>query len=607
MDRADLFDSQRFGHGRSAPELTALLLELGRLVKARRFYAPGDPRLVKLFERGLRAWQADLARHGALELAVGPEGFRAGPEGELLPARQLAELVQELVAGGVSRVRLDADIDAEALAGLVEVLAADRGAIESQGGPAAALYARVPMGIVLDTLDSRKARGTLAAGDPPAAEEDDLPWTLEDEAEIGSSRAPEAEPTDFLAPEESLTELSEAEVAWEIEDEPVADLSASHGPRRDQEVPAEETAEPTGPRRRRSAADPLSLEALLEELDECDEASSYADAARRVVHEAERATEEGRLDEAFQVLRRLSQHAAQGRKRSARQADLAQSFLVTVASGPRLADLIDRACAPDHDVSVHAAQVLLQLGEDVAATLVQAAEIERDRARRERIHGILIALGDKALPELLRLIDDGATPSVRTAVRLLGDIQNPAATPMLVALLDHAEPSIREEAAKALVRTGDVRGMDALVRALRSKTPGLTAVAVYCLAASGSPRAVGPLIELVEEAAREGRSEVAREAIRALGRLGRQEAAGPLAELLLRKGLLHRRRLRELKVAAAAALGCLPGDEAVGALAQAVGSRDGQIRRAAQLALERRAQALAAARTGSLGRSQPGG
>jgi hypothetical protein len=62
-------------------------------------------------------------------------------------------------------------------------------------------------------------------------------------------------------------------------------------------------------------------------------------------------------------------------------------------------------------------------------------------------------------------------------------------------------------------------------------------------------------------------------------------------------GLLERRVrlgggwLRELRAAAVAALAGIPGDGAVAALAQAAQARDTQLRRAAQTALDRRAQA----------------
>jgi hypothetical protein len=89
------------------------------------------------------------------------------------------------------------------------------------------------------------------------------------------------------------------------------------------------------------------------------------------------------------------------------------------------------------------------------------------------------------------------------------------------------------------------------------------------------------------------RYDFATELVRALGRLGRPEAAADLAALLGHRGLRYRAAWRELKLAAAAALGRVPGDAAVSALGEAARSRDPQVRRAAQSALERRAAALA--------------
>ena len=55
---------------RSTPDIVSLLLELTRVIKARRYFEPGDPRLGPLFEHAHRAWQADLRRHGAFELGL---------------------------------------------------------------------------------------------------------------------------------------------------------------------------------------------------------------------------------------------------------------------------------------------------------------------------------------------------------------------------------------------------------------------------------------------------------------------------------------------------------------------------------------------------------
>ena len=91
--------------------------------------------------------------------------------------------------------------------------------------------------------------------------------------------------------------------------------------------------------------------------------------------------------------------------------------------------------------------------------------------------------------------------------------------------------------------------------------------------------------------------------IRTLGRLGRAEAGTALVGVLERRVRLGGGWLRELKSAAVAALGGIPGDEAVAALAQAAQTRDTQLRRAAQTALDRRAHARTA--RGKLSRSCP--
>ncbi|MDX1650226.1 MAG: HEAT repeat domain-containing protein, partial [Myxococcota bacterium] len=270
---------------------------------------------------------------------------------------------------------------------------------------------------------------------------------------------------------------------------------------------------------------------------------------------------------------------------------VAQDFLVSLAHGDRLEHLIDRACAPGGASSVRATQVLLQLGEEVVPALLGAAVLERDPDRRGQMHGVLIAMGEKTLPELLRAMDADDPELVRTAVRLAGESQNPGAIARLADLLTSSpDREAREEAAKALVRIGTPRAVELLVRAIDD--PKVGDVAIYCLGACGSARPVEPLVQAMQTAIDAGRLDRAREIIRALGRLGRAEAVPALAALLLRKSVLGRRKLREMKLAAATALAGLPGDEAVGALAQAARSRDPQLRRVAQTALDRRARSL---------------
>jgi HEAT repeat protein len=162
---------------------------------------------------------------------------------------------------------------------------------------------------------------------------------------------------------------------------------------------------------------------------------------------------------------------------------------------------------------------------------------------------------------------------------------------VLGGLLDADERSVREEALRALLRVGSDAAIGVLARALDSTTPGLALSALQGLGSTGSARAVGPLQRALERALEARDVPHGKEVIRALGRIGRAEAGRALVSLLERRVRIGGGWLRELKSAAVAALAGIPGDEAVAALAQAAQARDTQLRRAAQTALDRRAQA----------------
>jgi HEAT repeat protein len=546
------------------------------VLKGRAFYEPGNPKLASLFQRGFRAWQGDLKRHGALELEIGPSGFWSPRSGAAIARSELGGLVAEFSAKGVHRVRFDRDIDAEALAAFVELLASDRASIEADGGFERALYARVPAGIVVNG-----APPSFEEKEPVPAEAVPFESDAEDgtidlvEEEVLPSLAPDpdpsgaADPVPNRRPARQRRETPPAQQPSRTEDLDEAPLERA--------IPDAQTAE---------------LVDLLREMDDCDDRGEYGEITRRVVITAERLSSEGRFDDSYRVILELARHASDDSKRPESQAQLAAECLSGLATGERLQDLIDRACAPGAEASVRATQALLQLGEEVVPALLEAAERERDPGRRGQMHGILIAMGEKTLPALLDAMEGSEAGPARSAIRIAGESQNPGAVPRLAEILVSESAELRDEAGKALVRIGDPSALDALISVLNSDIAGVPALAAYCLAASANPRAVDPLLHAMHEAIRLRQVEFAREAIRALGRLARPEATEALAELLLRKSMVNRRRLRELKVVAASALGRIPGDEAVGALAQAAQSRDSQLRRAAQTALDRRAEAL---------------
>ena len=527
---------------RTAPELATLLLELGRLIRARRFYPPGDPKLAAVFERSLRAWRGDVTRRGPLDLELLAEGFREVGGRGVLSHPGLAELQQDLAERGVQRLRFEASLDTEGFAAFAEVLATDAGRTATRGGFAAALYAHSPAGILVN--------GLVPAEMAPIAPRVAAP--------------PAADPPPAAAPAPPALQEVEAELSS------LDDL---------REMPPSQ-----------------DLDVLLRQLDECEDASSYLDLVRRTTGLAERAFADGRRDDAFRVFVRLASHTNE--KTEERSRDHAQGFLRSLVEGPRLEHVIQRALRGLEAGDLEANQVLLALGDVTVPALLDAASFLEKGVERERLAAMIVTFGERALPiVLVRIAADDPPPRLRAAIRIAGELQHPDVVAPLSALLEAGERSVREEAVRALVRVGSDAAVQALAAVLGSATPGLALSALHGLGSTASLRAVEPLRRALEHALEARDATRAKEVIRTLGRLGRAEAGSALVSLLERRVRIGGGWLRELKSAAATALVGIPGDEAVAALAQAAQTRDTQLRRAAQTALDRRAHARTRAGT----------
>jgi len=98
--------------------------------------------------------------------------------------------------------------------------------------------------------------------------------------------------------------------------------------------------------------------------------------------------------------------------------------------------------------------------------------------------------------------------------------------------LGHARPAVRRQAALAAGRIGDPAAVDLLVAALRDSDRTVQAAAAFALGLLKDPRAVEPLAALVRAVApaQQGAPEV--EAVTALAKIGGDQAARALGDLL---------------------------------------------------------------------------
>jgi HEAT repeat protein len=199
-------------------------------------------------------------------------------------------------------------------------------------------------------------------------------------------------------------------------------------------------------------------------------------------------------------------------------------------------------------------------------------------------------MGEEVSHALAEAIVTGSKRRQRLALRLAGETQNPRLVLNLREAMLAGSDEAAREAAQALLRIGDVSALEALAEGLTSPRASIAGFAAHALGSSGRVLAVAPLSEALGRALATHDLALARELVRALGRVGRAEVARPIGAILARGGFFQRRKLRDLKLAAITALSGLPGRDAADALVRAARSSDAQLRKPAALAQKRRAQ-----------------
>src|SRR5215207_4533786 len=155
-------------------------------------------------------------------------------------------------------------------------------------------------------------------------------------------------------------------------------------------------------------------------------------------------------------------------------------------------------------------------------------ELLRDDANAVVRNAAIAALerqGPYAVPYLVKLTVDGNSEVATFAVQILANICDSSTSYALLPLLEHPHRNIAQSAIEALGSMHAVEALPALVRFLGAD-PWLQFAAVAALGKLGDPRAVQPLLDLLD-------NELLQEpAIEALGRIGSPDALRPLLKSL---------------------------------------------------------------------------
>lgn len=331
-------------------------------------------------------------------------------------------------------------------------------------------------------------------------------------------------------------------------------------------------------------AEPLELEGpaiptvaeLLQALHEAPAGSRAPELLRALVVELERAAEGDWIEHALTIahgLVRLEPWGMDGDTRAygiAMRAVLTRPMLERYARAALNPERADAAIEVFRRAGVDGTRVLLEL-------LAAAPTMQE---RRAYFHALFHM--SEGHSELIRALDDDRWYVVRNVADLCGELGLEDAVPRLGALLGSTDARIRRSAAFALAQIGSNSTREFLRQALKDEVADVRRQVPAGLAGRKNTAMAMPLAAMLEH---ETDSEVQREVLHALGRIGTPDAVRVLIKMAQPGGKIFRRRPTAVRLAAVTGLAGAATSAATHALEGLAGDGDVEVRAAVERAL----------------------
>jgi len=239
-----------------------------------------------------------------------------------------------------------------------------------------------------------------------------------------------------------------------------------------------------------------------------------------------------------------------------------------------------------NEVNAEARQTIRAIVDDIGPAAIEAlkpALTTEDDTDASRFAGdAIVAFGAAAIPRLAGQIDDARWFVQRRAVQLLGQIGRPEAVPILQPLLRKSDPRVAQAAISALTFIPDPAAARAIHTVLRAATGEIRRAVIDALVAQRDPRVVPMLVRIIEESDPLAKDhEVVLETIAALGLVPSEAGVAALATVIARRGFFGRRKLRALKERGVEALARIGTPAAQAALTNAAKNGDRVLRKIA--------------------------
>jgi len=152
-------------------------------------------------------------------------------------------------------------------------------------------------------------------------------------------------------------------------------------------------------------------------------------------------------------------------------------------------------------VKARAVKALGRTGDRSVIPLIEPATKDEMAVVRVVAYGALVRLGRKEMWESLQQAAHAANPEDRAeALRVMADLKDPRAVPIMVELLTYKQPSVRGTAARGLGQLGQKEARGQIEQLLRDPVPAVRESAVAGLADLGGKESVPALTKVLNDA-----------------------------------------------------------------------------------------------------------
>ncbi len=209
-----------------------------------------------------------------------------------------------------------------------------------------------------------------------------------------------------------------------------------------------------------------------------------------------------------------------------------------------VADAVQKARRPDGDMASDALSFLIELGESVAAEVLEELDPAETFSGHTFYEKLLDDLGAVTAKEALARIKDPRPEYVQRMIRIIRRVGDADMVEQLKPMLEHADIEVRMEALASLLKFGNNWGLIWLRERLHEPWSD----EVYrAMELAGRYRVRDVVPELIEYVERHGEMARREAALRALCRIGDPSAIASLTKLAHRRWSLAKKQTRHLK------------------------------------------------------------